>query len=109
MEAKKETITIPDKKAGVPVVAIPWLRVTRYVAVPYVRAATLGLIVVAASVAWFVLGGSWWLPFCISVSVVSGIEVCLAVYEGWKQHKAMHERYRSAREAYKEEKASPRR
>ena len=75
--------------------------------IPYVRVAALGLIAVAASVARFVAGGSWWLPFCISVSAVSGVEVCLAVYEGWKQHKAMHEWYRSAREPLKEGKASP--
>ena len=107
MDARAETITIPDNKPEASVAARLWLRVTKYVGIPYVRVGALGLVAVAASLAWFVAGGSWWLPLCIFVSAVSSMEVCWAVYEGWKQHKAMHEWYRSAREALKEGKASP--
>lgn len=56
--------------------------------------AAFALAAVAGSAVWFMLGGWWWLPFCIVMSTVSVIAVLQVVYAGSAQRRAIHHRLR---------------
>ena len=92
MNTKERAIPIADHEAQNPAApdgrrrhgGITWSR--------YLPIATLTLVSLVGSVAWCIVGGWWWFPFCIMVSSVSMVAVLWSVCTGWMQRKAIHQK-----------------